>query len=82
MERGARRCHEGLRTLTHRPSPAHPLQVRGAGSPEPADGEAARGLGGLPEGVVMEGAEFRRRVLTEDGGINAGGALGGLRVGL
>lgn len=28
---------------------------------------------GLPEGVVMEGAEFRQRVLNEDGSINSGG---------
>ena len=30
--------------------------------------------GALPEGVVMEGAEFRRRVLNEDGTLNSGGA--------
>ena len=41
----------------------------------PACGEAggeACGHGGLPEGVVMEGAEFRERVLNPDGSINAG----------
>lgn len=30
---------------------------------------------GLPEGVVMEGAEFRQRVLNEDGSINSGKAF-------
>lgn len=28
--------------------------------------------GGMPDGVVMEGPEFRRRVLNADGSINAG----------
>jgi len=32
--------------------------------------------GGLPEGAVMEGPEFRKRVLREDGSINAGGLRG------
>ncbi|KAL4419237.1 hypothetical protein ABPG77_010679, partial [Micractinium sp. CCAP 211/92] len=33
---------------------------------------ATASLAGLPDGVVMEGPEFRRRVLNEDGSINAG----------
>lgn len=51
----------------------------GGGARTLEDGGSASCSGGgdgLPPGVVMEGAEFRQRVLNEDGSINKGG-LGG-----